>query len=308
MSSESARPIVRVPANVQVAHAEPWQAMPYVFLAPALLILVLVAAYPILFAIQRSFYQTHFLELGTFVGFDHYIRFFASSHGWMTISNSLIFAVASVVLTVPLGLGLALAINRPMPFRTAIRTILIFPWIVSQTIAALLWSWLLNPSFGPATYLLSQHLGIRVAFFQDPTTAMAAIVVVNVWQSYGLAFVLLLAALQTIPSDLYEAAELDGAGKWATLRWITLPSISSALAITLIMLTLHNINMVTLILVLTGGGPANATETLSMRVFNEAFQFQNMGQASMIGIIIALLNIVFSIAYLRVIRRQPEPT
>lgn len=281
--------------------------MPYVFLAPALLILVLVAAYPILFAIQRSFYQTHFLELGTFVGLEHYVRFFASSHGWMTISNSLIFAVASVVLTVPLGLGLALAINRPMPFRTAIRTILIFPWIVSQTIAALLWSWLLNPSFGPATYLLSQHLGIRVAFFQDPTTAMAAIVVVNVWQSYGLAFVLLLAALQTIPSDLYEAAELDGAGKWATLRWITLPSISSALAITLIMLTLHNINMVTLILVLTGGGPANATETLSMRVFNEAFQFQNMGQASMIGIIIALLNIVFSIAYLRVIRRQPEP-
>jgi multiple sugar transport system permease protein len=114
-----------------------------------------------------------------------------------------------------------------------------------------------------------------------------------------------LAALQTIPDDLYEAAELDGAGRWDRLRWITLPLLRPTLAVSLIVLTLHNLNMVSLILVLTGGGPAGATETLSVRVFNEAFQFQNMGLAAMMGVIIAALNFAFSVAYLRVLRRGP---
>jgi multiple sugar transport system permease protein len=306
MTSDSVGSTLPAVKNAGPGRAEPWQALPYVFLTPALIILVFVAAYPILFAVQRSSYETRFMELGSYVGLKNYIDFFTTAHGWTTIGNSLLFTFASVTLTVPFGLVLALVINRPLPFRTAIRTILIMPWIVSQTIAGLLWSWLLNPSFGPVNYILGSQFGLRAAFFQDPGTAMAATVVVNVWQSYGLAFVLLLAALQTIPEELYEAAELDGAGRWAMLRWVTLPSIRSTLAITLIMLTLHNINMVTLILVLTGGGPANATETLSIRVFNEAFQFQNMGQASMVGVIIAVLNVVFSVAYLRIVRRQPE--
>jgi multiple sugar transport system permease protein len=278
--------------------------LPYWFIAPALLLLLLIAAYPVFFALQRSLYETKFLELGAFVGLQHYVDFFTQAQGWRTIRNSLVFAMASVALTMPLSILLALILNRPLPFKTTIRTLLILPWIVSQTIAGLLWGWLLNPSFGPITHLLGSFLHVRVAFFQDPDWAMVAIVIANVWQSYGLSFVLVLAALQTIPVDLFEAADLDGAGRWNKLRWITLPLIRPTLTIALIMLTLHNLNMVTLILVLTGGGPAGATETLSVRVFNEAFQFQNMGLAATIGAIIAALNLVFSVAYLRVLRRD----
>jgi multiple sugar transport system permease protein len=283
----------------------PIDKLPYIFVAPALLVLLLVAAYPVFFAVQRSFYATKFLELGTYVGWRHYIEFFTQPHGWLTIRNSLVFSVACVALTLPFSILLALILNRPLPFRTTIRTLLILPWIVSQTIAGLLWGWVLNPSFGPVPYFIGSLFGTRVAFFQDPNLAMAATVVANVWQSYGLSFVLVLAALQTIPDDLYEAAELDGAGRWDRLRWITLPLLRPTLAISLIVLTLHNLNMVSLILVLTGGGPAGATETLSVRVFNEAFQFQNMGLAAMMGVIIAALNFAFSVAYLRVLRRGP---
>lgn len=279
--------------------------LPYAYLAPLLLILVAVAAYPVFYALQRSFFATRFLELGTFVGLRHYVSFFTGPTGWTIIRNSLVFTIASVALTMPLSLVLALILNRPLPFRTAIRTLLILPWIVSQAIAGLLWGWLLNPSFGPIPYLLASLFGTSVAVFQDPDLAMGGIVVANVWQSYGLSFVLILAGLQTIPAELHESAQIDGAGRWARLRWVTLPLLRSTLAITLIMLTLHNLNMVTLILVLTGGGPAGATETLSVRVFNEAFQFQNMGLAAMMGVIIAVLNLAFSVAYLRVARQRP---
>jgi multiple sugar transport system permease protein len=279
---------------------------PYLFLVPALAILLIVSVYPLAFAVQRSFYATHFTELGDFVGLQNYRRFFSVDHGWENVRHSLVFAAASLALTLPFGLVLALALNRPMPLRTAIRTVLILPWIVSQAIAGLLWSWLLNPDLGPVSDLSERLFNIHIAAFDDPGTAMAATVVANVWQSYGLPFVLMLAALQTIPEELYEAAALDGANRWARLRWITLPTLRPTLAIALIMLTLHNLNMVTMILVLTGGGPAGATETLSVRIFNEAFQFQNLGLASMMGVIIAALNLAFSVAYLRVLRQGAE--
>ncbi len=279
---------------------------PYLFLAPALGILLLVSVYPLVFAIRRSFYATHFMQLGAFVGLHNYARFFALDHGWDSVRHSIVFAAASLALTLPFSLVLALALNRPQPMRTTIRTVLVLPWIVSQAIAGLLWSWLLNPDFGPVSDLVGRWFHLHIAPFDNPGTAMAATVIANVWQSYGLPFVLLLAALQTIPEELYEAAGLDGAGRWARLRWITLPMLRPTLAVALIMLTLHNLNMVTMIVVLTGGGPAGATETLSVRIFNEAFQFQNLGLASMMGVIIAILNLTFSGAYLRVLRHGDE--
>ena len=279
---------------------------PYLFLAPALAILLVVSVYPLAFAIRRSFYATHYTELGAFVGLQNYPQFFRTGRGWESVSHSLVFAAGSLALTLPFGLVLALALNRPMPLRTTIRTVLILPWIVSQAIAGLLWSWLLNPDFGPIADLSDRLLHLHLAAFASPGTAMAATVLANTWQSYGLPFVLLLAALQTIPEELYEAAALDGAGRWARLRWIILPALRPTLAVALIMLTLHNLNMVTMIVVLTGGGPAAATETLSVRIFNEAFQFQNLGLASMMGVIVAVLNLAFSVAYLRVLRQGAE--
>ncbi len=277
---------------------------PYLFFAPAILLVVCVSFYPILYAFQRSLYATRYMALGKFVGLGNYIQFLGRGTGWHSLANSVIYTGASLAIALPLGFLLALLLHLPLPCRTLIRTVLILPWIVSQVIAALLWGWLLNADYGSAGFLISKLLGTRVDVFGSPDLAMAGVVLANVWHSYAFPMILLLAALQTIPADVVEAARVDGAGRWSVFWRITLPLVRPTLLITVIMLTLHYFNMVTLIFVLTGGGPANVTETLSVRVFNEAFLFQNLGFASMAGVLTFLLNLVFSLGYIRVLRQE----
>jgi multiple sugar transport system permease protein len=277
---------------------------PYYFIAPAIVLVLLVSFYPILYAFRRSLYATRYMELGSYVGLANYADFLVRGSGWASLLNSLIYTVASLLVALPLGFVFALLLNRRLPCRTAIRTILVLPWVVSQAIVALLWGWLLNPDYGPVSHALRQALGIRFDVYGSPDFAMAGVVAANVWHSYGFPMVLLLAALQSIPGEVIESARVDGAGRWALFWRITVPLVRPTLLITTIMLTLHYFNMVTLIFVLTGGGPVASTETLSVRLFNEAFAFQNLGFASMIGVIIFVLNVVFSLAYIKVLRQE----
>lgn len=277
---------------------------PYLFLAPAILLVVCVSLYPILFAVRRSLYETRYMALGKFIGIENYWEFLVEGTGWNSLVNSLVYCAGSLLIALPLGFGLALVLNQPLPCRALIRTLLILPWIVSQTIVALLWSWMLNPDYGPLNYAISKFADVHFSVFGDPDLAMIGVIVANAWQSYPLALILILAALQGIPQEVIEAARIDGAGRWMSFWRITLPMVRSTLMITTIMLSLHNFNMLTLIFTLTGGGPVGATETLAVRLFNEAFVFNNLGFASMIGILIAVLNIVFSLGYIRMLRQE----
>ena len=278
---------------------------PYLFMAPALLLVLAVSFYPVLFAFRRSLYATRYMELGRFIGLANYVQFLLRGSGWQNITNSIAYTVASLGAALPLGFVLALILNQSLPYRAAIRTVLILPWIVSQTIVALLWGWLLNPNYGPVSYLVGALTRHRIDIYGTPDWAMLGVVLANIWHSYAFPMVLLLAALQTIPPEVVEAARVDGASPWLIFWRITLPLVRPTLLITAIMLTLHYFNMVTLVFTLTGGGPVGATETLSVRVFNEAFVFQNLGFASMVGVIIFLLNLVFSLGYIRVLRGEP---
>jgi multiple sugar transport system permease protein len=278
---------------------------PYAFMSPAILLVLAVSCYPVLFALQRSLYATRYMALGKFIGLGHYIRFLGGGAGWHSILNSLVYTAASLCLALPLGFLLALILNQSLPCRAAIRTMLILPWIVSQTIVALLWGWLLNSNYGPVSYLVGLWSGQRLDVYGMPDWAMLGVVLANVWQSYPFPMILLLAALQTIPAEVIEAARVDGASAWSAFWRITVPLVMPTFVITAIMLTLHYFNMVTLVFTLTGGGPGGATETLSVRVFNEAFVFHNLGFASMVGVIIFLLNAVFSLSYIRVLRGEP---
>lgn len=278
---------------------------PYLFMAPAILLVLAVSFYPVLFAFRRSLYATRYMELGRFIGLANYVQFLLRGSGWHNITNSIAYTVGSLCAALPLGFVLALILNQPLPCRAAIRTVLILPWIVSQTIVALLWGWLLNPNYGPVSYLVGALSRQRLDIYGTPDWAMFGVVLANMWHSYAFPMVLLLAALQTIPPEVIEAARVDGARPWSIFWRITLPLVRPTLLITAIMLTLHYFNMVTLVFTLTGGGPVGATETLSVRVFNEAFVFQNLGFASMVGVIIFLLNLVFSLSYIRVLRSEP---
>src|SRR5262249_19624767 len=160
---------------------------------------------------------------------------------------------------------------------------LILPWVVSQVLAALLWRWLDSPLIGPIAYLVGRLTDSRVDILGDPATAMGGVIVANVWRTFPFPMVLTLAALQTVPGELYEAARIDGAGRWQSFRFVTLPMIQNTLLIATIILSVHCVNLIELPLVLTGGGPVNATEVLGLRVYREAFVLQNFGYGSAIA-------------------------
>ncbi|HWT81143.1 MAG TPA: sugar ABC transporter permease [Candidatus Methylomirabilis sp.] len=274
-------------------------------LLPALLYVLAVTFYPAAYAIQVSLHQTHYFAMGDYVGFAHYLRFFAESEGWNNILCSLVYMGISVVIALPLGLVLALLLNKPIRFRTLFRGALILPWLISQIATALLWGWLVNPQYGPVPYLLLTLSGTRFDFLGVPAAAMGTLVLANVWRSFPLPMLLFLAALQAVPQDMLDAAVVDGATGLRRFCHIILPVISNTTLIAFILLTLHYFNMVTLPLVLTGGGPVGATDVMTLRVFREGFTFYRLGIASAVAVVVFVLNLVFSLVYLRLLRTEP---
>jgi multiple sugar transport system permease protein len=280
------------------------RALPWLLMAPSVLLVVCVTFLPIAQAIELSFHETVYLEQGTWTGLDNYQQFLGSSSGVHSIVITLVFAVASLVLTMPLALGLALLLNRPMRGRTVLRTVLIVPWVASQLLTALMWRWLLDADIGPVAYVLGLLANGPVDLLADSVGAMAAMVVANVWRTYPYAMILILAALQTVPRELHEAAKVDGASPLQRLRYITLPSIRTTMLIATIILSVNAVNMIELPLVMTGGGPADATNLLGLEVFNEAFKLNHLGFASAIAVVMFAINAVVSLAYIAVLRED----
>jgi multiple sugar transport system permease protein len=173
------------------------------------------------------------------------------------------------------------------------------PWVISQTVVALLWTWMFNPLYGVLNYLLS-FLGFQAIDITNRSIAMPFLIFANVWRSYPLPMILLFAAMQSISEELYDAAKIDGANAFKRFLHITLPSIKGTSLVTIITLTIFDFNMVTLIYIMTGGGPGNQTTTLSLRAFKTAFEQWDMSLASAISVIILLFNLIFSLVYLRI--------
>jgi ABC-type sugar transport system permease subunit len=275
---------------------------PYLLMAPALLLVAAVSFVPLGQAILQSLHRSNYLDLGDFVGLLNYQRFLLSESGIQRAWNSLAFVLGSLLVAMPLGFGLALLLNLPLRARGLIRTLLILPWLVSNTVAAILWAWILSAQFGPVAPLLAA-LGVTMP---NPMTsqalAMPALILCNAWGSYPLVMVFVLAALQTIPTELQEAARIDGATGWQRFRHIIFPLVRNTTLVTLVLTTLHTFNGVSIVLIMTGGGPVGATDVMALRVFEEGFKFYRMGLATAGAVIIFGLNIVFTIAYMRVLR------
>ena len=280
------------------------RAVPYMLLLPSLVIIAGISFYPIYYAVDISLHQTRYLEKTAFVGLGQYARLLTDFEFLRALRISLKFALGSLLLTLPLGMIFALLLNRPIRFRATFRTILVIPWTLSQSVTGMLWVWALNASYGPVKYLLDQAGFGQVMFLGNPEWALTLIILVNTWMTYPLPTVLFLAALQTVPRELYESAKIDGCSTWATYWKITLPYIQNTVMTTAIMVTLQFFNMVTLIYVMTGGGPLGTTSTLSMRVFLDGFFNFRVAAAAAMGMVIFSLNIVFSFSYVRVLRRS----
>jgi len=271
---------------------------------PAVVLAAGISLYPILYAIYLSLFRTRYLEKVAFVGLGNYRQLWADPAAWQNLIHSLQYVFGSLAVVLPFGLGVAILLNQRIRYRSIFRTLVVLPWVVSQTILALLWGWLLNPDFGPAMYLL-QVLGAgKFSPLSDVRFALPTMIGVNAWGSYPMAVILLLAALQTIPGELVEASRVDGASRWQYFLRIMLPLIRPTLMVTTIMLSLLYFNMVTLVLILTGGGPSQTTEVLSLRALKEGFDFWRVGYAATLGIVIFVFNIIFSLLYLRLLREE----
>jgi len=282
------------------------RALPIYFIAPTIFLLVVVVAYPITYSFYVSLHKTEYLKVISFNGIGNYIYLLQDTVFWRDVLISTKYVVGSLAGAITLGLLLALVLNRRLPLTEWFRTICALPWVISQTVTALLWIWLLDPSFGPVNYLLDS-LGIgRFNFIANEMSALPVIIGVNVWMSYPFAMILLLAGLQTVPQELYEASRIDGASVVQIFFRITLPILRNTLLATCFLLTFYYFTMVTLILIFTGGGPVGSTEVLSLRVFNETFLYWRIGEATALGIMIFLLNFIFSLFYIRIIRHESD--
>lgn len=267
---------------------------------PSIAIVAVVSIFPIVYAINLSLHDTTYMQVGEFNDFAHFLRIFTTPEGLGQIGRSFIYVIGSLLIAVPLSLGLANLLNQQVHGRRIFRVLILLPWVVSQTVAALLWKWLVNPDYGPLG-LGDLPFG-RVDFLADPVLAMVLLIVVNVWISYPLATILCLAALQTIPEELREAAEVDGAGPFRRFMQVTLPLMKPTLFVVAIQLTLLYFNMVTLVYTLTGGGPLDGTNLLSLAAFKQSFEFFNLGLGAAYSVVLFAFNILFGAAYIRLLR------
>lgn len=276
----------------------------YALVAPALITVMLVIFYPIVYAVDISLYETRFLEKVRFTGLDNYVAFFTSRDGVTIIVNTLVLVGGSLIVTLPIGMGLALLVNAHIRLSGIYRTLLIVPWVISQVITAMLWGWIANAQFGIIA-LLTDSLGLApIDYFNDPATAMASLIFVNAWRTFPFAMLLFLAALQTVPKELTEAGEMDGASGWASFWEITFPIIKPTVLVVTIMLSLSYFNHIDLPLILTGGGPLGKTNILALEAYKQAFENNELGYGSAISILVFLVNIILSLLYLRMLRSE----
>lgn len=279
-------------------------AFPYVTLSPAFVLIAGISVLPIGYAILQSFFRSRNLSLGRFVGLQNYADYVIESNGIGSILNSLIFVAGTLAIAMPLGVALAVLLSKPIPLRGFLRTVLILPWLVSNIVGGLLWGWLTNPQFGLAPWLLAS-VGITLPnAISDPVGAMGAVIVASAWSAFPLVMVFMLAALQTVPVELQEAAAIDGATAWLRFRHVTFPLVRNTAMVALILTSLQAFKSVDIVLVMTGGGPNGATETMALRVFNSAFRLLNMGVGSAGAVMVFAINILFTIAFVRVLRTE----
>jgi multiple sugar transport system permease protein len=273
------------------------------FFAPAVLLIVAISLYPIGYSFFLAFFETRFTDLVRFIGFENFNALASDSRLWANVRITLVYVGGTLLGAIPIGMGLALVLDNPLVrYRALFRTILIVPWAVTQIVIALLFRWLLDGVYGPVAYGFDQ-IGLSMPNFTgDPNWAVFTIIVANVWRSFPFVLILTLAALQTIPSELYQAAKIDGAAGFALTRFITLPLVLPTILVAGILLVVESVNMVALVFVLTGGGPLRRTEVLGIRIYDEIFRHWDLGYSAAIGVVMLAINLVFALLYVRFAR------
>lgn len=277
----------------------------WLFLAPALLVLVAFTLYPMAQAVYLSLTDYNLIRAAEWVGLANYAELLQDPAFWNAFGNTVLYAAVVTPVTVAFALLFALMLNQRFPGRAFARTAIFLPFIVSLGIIAIAWAFLLDPNIGLLSYWLSL-IGIapEQGWLTDPRYAMAAVMIVGVWKNVGFYMVIYLAGLQSIPGDMYEAARLDGAGAWQRLRSITLPLLSNQTLLVSVLALIATLQAFDQIWVMTRGGPFFRTETLVMLIYREGFQELRFGYASAISFVLLIFVFILSMVQFGFLRRK----
>jgi multiple sugar transport system permease protein len=275
---------------------------PYLYAAPALILIAAVMLAPLAIGVSYAFRDIQLLNpfSGGFVGLAHFRDLLEDASFRGALVNTLLWTVTSVLLQFALGLVLALLLNRPFPGRGVVQALVFLPWAVPSFLLGLNWAWLFNPVVGPLPYWLAAMGLMRSPenILSDPQHAIWGPIVANVWWGVPFFAITMLAALQSIPRDLYDAAAIDGACPLQRFRSITLPFLAPTMAITVMLRTVWIANSADLIWVMTRGGPADSTQIVASYIFTQAFQRLDFGYASAIATVLLVLLLAYAMAVL----------
>ncbi|MEZ4866606.1 MAG: sugar ABC transporter permease [Caldilineaceae bacterium] len=278
----------------------------YLLLAPSLLIIFGFSIVPMVWSIYYSFTKGGMLGKHPFVGFDNYLR--AAQHPifLLTIKNTTLYALLTVPTVIVLALFVAIIIFQLPKMQGFFRGTVYFPLITPVVIAANIWAYIVNRDFGPLNHILKLFGVTPIDWLGNPTWAIPAIVMMEIWRGFGFYVIILFAALQSIPKEMYEAARIDGAQILRIIWSITIPLLRPALGFCFIMATIFNFQLFDAVYVLTKGGPAWRTATVSWYVYQQAFESDNVGFASTMGVVLLLMIMVLSLVQLRFFRSDIE--
>ncbi|NMO19623.1 sugar ABC transporter permease [Pyxidicoccus fallax] len=274
----------------------------YLLVAPAVLVLLGVALYPILAAVWLSLHR-FILVFGErrLTGLDNYAFLLSDARFWAALGNTAYFTLVAVTVEVLLAVPLALLLNRAFPGRGLLRASVLVPWAIPTVVSARLWAWMFNPEYGVINRLLP---GNDINWLGAPGYALHAAILVDVWKTTPFVALLVLAGLQGIPEDLYKAARVDGASAWRAFRSITLPLLKPALLLALLFRSLDAFRVFDAIYVLTEGGPANTTETLSIYAYKTLMRSGDFGYGSALSVATFLCVVLLAVVWLRLLGRE----
>ena len=280
------------------------RALPYLLVAPTVAVLAALSVYPLVYSVRVS--------LQTGAGgrarwsLQNFSRLASDQFFLDALAHTLVYAAAALTIEFLLGLALAVLLNREMRGRGLFRAALLVPMMLPPVVAGVVWRLMLNPNFGAVNGTL-RSLGVNtdaLTWTASPKLAFCSVVAVDVWQWTPFIFLVLLAGLQAIPQEPYEAAVVDGATRWQTFRHVTLPLLKPAILIALLLRTMDLLRVFDQIFILTEGGPGFATETVSLYIYRTAFRFGDFGYAAAMSFVLLLLTNAVSLLYIRLLQRQ----
>ncbi len=281
----------------------------YCLITPGLIIIMGVFLCPILYSMVISFCDVIFSKNVTqFVGFQNYIDMLKDSYFMKSMGLTLYFTILTVAFEIVLGVAMAMVLNQDFFGRGFVRGIMILPWALPSVVNAIMWKWIFDPNYGALNALLVQTNVIEEyqVWMSQPDSALNLMIFANVWKETPYVVLLTIAALSNIPKELYESAKVDGANAWVAFWKITVPLIKPVVLILAITKTIWAIQTYELPLILTGGGPANATQLITLFIHKNTFKFQNFGYGSAMSYTLTLITFLLSYLYIRFLSKDEE--